>query len=296
MRALDTLDLSELFDYDTDLWLGFYTEEGLRLALQRYGMTNEVRERGFAATSIELILDEPDEQMLRLWSSEPACEEPLLELVVSRDTLHFQEKFASPLTHPFAQVLNIQWLLMQNPWAKFGPERLPLPGQTHPGLGLGAQVMELLKNSCRRLNLDGMLTVPAHFHNAMMYGDTFRYIDPQVEGAFRALTHDLFAQVHALPEAAQLAAASWALQWKMVRDTRHAGDRPFEWFHQAMVYPISDDMKAYFRSAAYLEEVEAASEDYQFEVFSQVLFRALEANGLQPWQEDLAAQWLAKYH
>src|SRR5690554_7171923 len=109
-------------------------------------------------------------------------------------------------TPPFAPMLNIHWLLMQNPQASFGPGRLPLPGQTHPGTGLGEQVMGLLRNSCRRLKLGGLVTVPAHFHNAMMYAGTYHYIDPNAEGALLALHRDLFGGKSPLDNPSQLVA------------------------------------------------------------------------------------------
>lgn len=293
IQSLDDLELNQLFDYDSDLWLGFYTEEGLRLALKRYGLGDDIHNRGFTDFQIELSMEDPDEQMLRVWSRNPACEEPLLELVVSRAILHFKED-AQPLNAalPFARVLNIQWLLMQNPLGSFGPERLPLPGQAYPGLGLGEQVLELLKNSCRRLNLDGLMTVPAHFHNAVIYGQTFHYIDPTFEGKLRALQRNLARFVKNAPPSAQLSTLSWAVHWKMVFERQRRKKLPFEWFHEAMVYPISDEFKAYFNAKSYLNEMKAARKSHRFELFKTPMERALASSGMVPWQGERAQEWV----
>lgn len=293
MRPLDDLGLSDLFDYDTDLWLGFYTEEGLKLGLERYGIYKDLRKRGFHEASIELNLEDPDEHMLRVWSERPKFKEPLLELVVSRSVLHFQQNFADDVAPPFASVLDIHWLLMQSPQASFGPNRLPLPGQVHPGTGLGQEVMELLKNICRRLELGGMVTVPAHFHNAVMYAGTYRYVDPNAEGAFQALQRDLFGEKAPIEAPDLLVAASWALYWKMIVDQKASTDEPFEWFHEAMVFPVDESLRAYFESPKYLDEVEIARDKHDFSVFEHLLRDNMKRCGLAPWDEERAQAWLA---
>lgn len=293
MRPLDALDLSELFDYDADLWLGFYTKEGLMAGLERYGVFEDLRSRGFEQVRITLNLEDPEEQMLRVWSEQPKLDEPVLELVASRSVLHFREDFLDASTPPFAPMLNIHWLLMQNPQASFGPERLPLPGQTHPGTGLGEQVMGLLRNSCRRLKLGGLVTVPAHFHNALMYAGTYHYIDPNAEGALLALHRDLFDGKPPFDNPVQLVAASWAFYWKMIVDQAQAPQEPYEWFHEAMVCPISPEMCAYFKSPRYLAEVAAARDAHDFKIFDQPLRRNLARCGLIPWDQERARQWMA---
>ena len=65
-----------------------------------------------------------------------------------------------------AALLRIEWLLMQNPRARFTAQRPRLPGQKHPGLGLLADVIALLIVACDRLQLGGLLFVPAHYHTA----------------------------------------------------------------------------------------------------------------------------------
>ncbi len=287
MRQLDDLDLGDLFDYDTDLWLGFYTPEGLELALERYGILRDIRQRGFQKLDIELRLDDPDEQMLRIWSTLPQCEEPLLELVASRGVLHFEESLAEQLGSQYAPVLSVQWLLMQNPMASFDAERLPLPGQTRPGLGVGEQVMEILRNTCRRLGLHGLLTVPAHFHNASMYGLTFQYVDPRAEGAFRALERDVLAQLDE-----SLALASWAIHWNMVVDRNDDPHEPFEWFHEAMLCPIDEPFTTYFDSRRYRSDVDDHGGEHAFEVFKEALLRNMATRGMKPWDRARVDAWL----
>jgi hypothetical protein len=58
---------------------------------------------------------------------------------------------------------------MQNPRAHFDARHPRLPGQAHPGTGLGRHVHSLLVLLCRRLGRDALLTVPERFHLAALY-------------------------------------------------------------------------------------------------------------------------------
>jgi hypothetical protein len=289
MSGLDELELGSLFDYDTDLWLGFYTEEGIELALERYGVLDDIRQRGFKKLEFELRMDDPDEHMLRIWSEFPRCKEPLLELVASRDVLHFDTDLGAQIGKEYAPVLTIQWLLMQNPAETFDADRLPLPGQHRPGLGIGQQVMEILRNTCRRLNLGGLVTVPAHFHNAAMYGVTFNYINPDAQSAFRAVERDTLGQLDG-----SLTKASWAVDWRMLVDRSSEKLEPFKWFHEAMVCPIDEPFTSYFESSEYATTVNTKTQAHTFEIFKEALLRNMAARGLQPWEGAEVDAWLAE--
>ena len=291
MRQLNELDLGDLFDYSSDLWLGFYTEEGIRIALERYGVLDDIRKRGFKKLELEVRMDDPDEHMLRIWSKLPQCEEPLLELVVSRGVLHFEHDLGAQIGSPYAPVLTVQWLLMQNPTDSFAPDRLPLPGQNRPGLGVGEQVMEILRNICRRLNLGGLVTIPAHFHNAVMYGVTFSYINPDSEAALRALERDVLGQLDG-----SLPLASWAVEWNMLIERHSEPAGPFEWFHEAMVCPIDEPFTSYFESREYRKEVVRRQNAHDFEVFDDALRRNLATRGLEPWDRAKVDAWLEELY
>jgi hypothetical protein len=232
-------------------------------------------------------MDDPDEHMLRIWSVSPQFEEPLLELVASRGVLHFDDDLGIQIGREFAPVLTVQWLMMQNPTESFDADRLPLPGQTHPGLGVGEQVMEILRNTCRRLDLGGLVTIPAHFHNAAMYGVTFEYINPDAEGAFRAMERDVLPQLDG-----SLAVATWAVEWNMFFDRNSEQLEPFRWFHEAMVCPIDEPFTTYFDSDQYREEVARSKAAHSFEVFKNAVFRHMADKGLAPWDQAKVDTWL----
>lgn len=286
--ALDEVELTELFDAPDDLWLGFYTRQGIETALEQYGILDDIRRRGFKKLDLELDLDDPDDHMLRIWSRLPRCPEPLLELVVSRGVLHVDDEIGEAIDREFIPVLTVHWALMQNPLATFNPSRPPLPGQRYPGLGIGLQILAILAKLARRLNLSGLMTVPAHFHNAAMYGAVFHYLSSRTEGLFRALRRDLGAQL-----GDSVARASWAVHWHTLRHDSDGARGPFEWFHEPMIWPVDEAFNSFFNSAAYRTTVDRTAAHHRFEVRTDELDDRLAEYGLAPWDKARVDSWLA---
>lgn len=276
----------ELFGADPDLWLGFYTQEGLHHALKKYGFFRELRHQGFPNCTLEIRTDDPDEHMLRIFSANPPSKIPLAELVVRRDFLRPHPDLAQDLAHSHIPVLTVDWLTLQNPLADFAPRRPPLPGQKYPGLGVGAQVLELLRNICRRLKLGGIATVPSHFHNAIFYSAEFVHFDPYYQGAFLALLRDVLPQTHN-----SVAAASWALHWEMVQNKKNQS-ATFPWFQELMLNPISPELKAYFQTPHFRREVQQALTEHDFIVFLSPLQSSLKARGIQPVDPKRIQDWI----
>lgn len=284
-RELSVMDLAG--KSEEPRWLGFYSPEGLRLAFRRYGVVEDLRALGFESTRVEFRLEDPEEQMLRVWASKPAHEEPLVELVVRRGFLYPQGALAGIMGAVHMPMVVVEWLQLQNPLGHFTAERLPLPGQRWPGLGIGAQVLELLRRACKRLGLAGIVTVPSHFHNAWFYSGEFRYVDPACQGTFEGLCRDV------LPACQNMAAmASWAIHWKMVCEREGYPARPFAWPHELMMLPVDKRLRAYIAHPQYLEECRQQRERQHFKVFAEPLRQMLASRGITPFDGERINAWI----
>jgi hypothetical protein len=62
-----------------------------------------------------------------------------------------------------------------------------MPGQTHPGLALSAELLEVLLLMARRIGAEGMALTPATFAAAWVYARHFHFVDGAVQGRFLAL-------------------------------------------------------------------------------------------------------------
>jgi hypothetical protein len=285
--SLDSLELSDLFGPAGEgQFLGFYTPEGLEHAFAEYGFLDDLAEVGFPSIRIDVVTDDPDEHLMRIWSEDPKLDVPLTELVARRDILRPTHDLAREFGDPIIPVLTIEWLQMQNPLADFSPGRPPLPGQRHPGLGVGAQVLQLLRNACRRLDLEALVTVPAYFHNAVFYSEAFAYFDPSFQGRFLALARDVVPQA-----GASVGAASWALQWSMVTSDDEP-EQPVEWFHDAMVAPVSKRLKDYFDSEIFHREVNRVLSAESYRLLDGALATQLASHGIEPFDLERIVHWI----
>lgn len=211
-------------------FLGRFSAHELEMILEWTGFLDRLRGLGFPHTHLEMDLDNPAGHTLRLFGGADKSE-LLMEL-----RLRIDRRSVSGM-----QLLNIEWLLLQNPRARFGPGKSALPGQSHPGLGLLADVVALVILMCDRLQLDGMIFVPSHFHLAATGKKYLRFVRPEDEAWFRAVSR--------ATSELDKAAATRAVAEGRVVDERTG--QSMRWHPMPMVVPISDRMHDAVEGPAY---------------------------------------------
>jgi acetoin utilization deacetylase AcuC-like enzyme len=159
-----------------DLLLGFYSEEGLEHALERYGVLAQLRRMSYGPFRGE-IRDAGVGQSVRLLDVPSG--EALIETVLERREV------------AGGRMLYVHWLALRNPHVRFSPERPQLPGQQVPGLGLAREIAEMLVQMAARLGLEGLAFRPAAYHLAFRGRETMRFVDPARQGRFEALIERL---------------------------------------------------------------------------------------------------------
>ena len=220
-------------------FLGYFSVHGLELIFERLGIFDHLRVRGFAHPTLSVDASDQIGQTLRI-HAEPDRRELLVELRVSRDQRRI----------PGAELLVIEWLLLQHPRAGFGPYRRPLPGQKHPGLGLLKEMFGSMVVMCEMLHLDGIYFVPSSYHVAAQSRRLVSFVDPVHEALFRAWTRAL--------EPLALAAASQAVSTSGVIDGRTG--QPLAWEGLPMILPVSSRLKDQVNGADYERHVQLAAE------------------------------------
>jgi acetoin utilization deacetylase AcuC-like enzyme len=229
--------------------LDYFGVHGLELAFERFGIAGKLRARGWK--DFELVIDPADRshQLIRLYAQR-GNEGPrflLIEVVVAKTILPAPE--AMEQKDPL-RLINIEWLLLQDPSTEFTDQRQRLPGQTHPGLGVAAEIQQLFIQAARRLGLDGVINRPAHYHTGIFGRKTFDFLDPRVEGRMMAM----FEILKELP----MARASALVEKKALR---LVDGTAVAWDPQDYVLPTSQRMKEYFESKEYRQVVEETKEN-----------------------------------
>jgi acetoin utilization deacetylase AcuC-like enzyme len=228
-------------------WLGYYSRDGIELALERYGFLDQLRARGFERLSIDCDFDDESGQTLRIFAG-PGRKGPLLELRVRRDAT----------TAPGFELVRVEWLMLQDPRRSFRGDHEQLPGQKHPGLGLLRDVIALLVMLCERLGLDGIVFLPSHYHLAVQSQRHLRFLEPSDEARFRAMRD-------ALGDLA-LSRATHVVHEARLVDTRTGG--PARWVPAPRVLPVSDRLKQRVGNRDYEERVASLMSDFSFRVTS----------------------------
>jgi acetoin utilization deacetylase AcuC-like enzyme len=224
-------------------FLGFYTRQGLELTLERSGILDRLRSRGFAEPTVEMELGNPAGDTLRVYGDRDR-RELLLETRLRVDRRQL----------PGMALLRIEWLLLQNPRAPFTPDRPRLPGQKHPGLGLLPDIIALLIVACDRMQLDGLLFVPSHYHTATQGRKHLRLIHPENEALVQALQKALAGL--------SLSEASTAVAEGRLVHARTG--ESLVWRPMPMVIPVSAALREHLDEAEYRKKVAETAGSYDF--------------------------------
>lgn len=197
-------------------FLGFYSAAGIEYALRAYGVWERMERAASSGRLVVRFLDASS----RL--------ERLQVLDADRGDL-VGEIRAGFWWRGERQWLYVDWILSQRPGEPFDPRRPKLPGQEHPGGGIGLELMEIVLIMGQRLRCDGVIGRPSHFHNAVLYRPHFRFEDPASEGFYRAVVDAWQASGMSLGE------ASWAVLEGRLLD---AGGGVVKWEPSPMLAPL----------------------------------------------------------
>lgn len=243
--------LLERFGHGTERLLGFYTADGILAALESYGVIETLRTRGYRHFTVELDLQPYYHAMRLRGDGEVLCDCRMRKARGATDPCiaAFQRDFLPDL-------LVVDWLHLQDPRRTFTPDRPRLPGQIHPGSGVGIEVFLILTLCARRLHLHGLVEVPERFHNAVLY-ERSHFLDPSWEGTFLALAE--------LVEHAPLAEVAWALEEGRVVDD--CTGEVIRWQPREQLYPLDERLAAYFELPAWRRERAAARERCRPRIF-----------------------------
>jgi hypothetical protein len=268
---LSQLDFSEKSLFNLDLgrrgstfFLGYYSEEGIRLALQKYGVYKKLKQRGFEDVVTFVDTSDPYRHKITLYHHQQHQNNIIVELVLRKDFFSIKMPFAHTVAEKTYLGLTIDWLCVQNLLGSFSEDRQQLPGQKYPGLGFSSVVVELLMLICWRLNLAGLINIPEFYHNAVFYSKIFYYLDPLDQAKFLALQKTF--------KKFKLSTISWGIDWGCVRDLQT--NQPFTWFVKQQIVPLEKDLKCLFKSKEYQDCVHQAVPSFRF-AFDEDLYNKM---------------------
>ena len=233
------------------LFLDRITPAALERELEAAGIQQHLSARGYAGFTLDVERVER-EHRVRLLAA--GTEAPLIDLRMSEITCVPKEPALRAYGVDVLYLLAVHWLSLQDPRAEFPPGRPPLPGQTHPGLGIGRRLLSRLLAWAHEWGKDALVNYPAHYHNAVIYSRLFRFLSARREGRMEALRRDL--------EGLGVTDASWAVEQGRVLE--EPGGTVLRWRASEMVAPITRVLTAYMKSGDYEAAVTAARDSTRY--------------------------------
>ncbi|MBF0497787.1 MAG: universal stress protein [Deltaproteobacteria bacterium] len=243
----------------SDLLLNNYSVDGLSLVFEEYGIFNILRREGFNNFRLIFNLDDPYRQLVKVFFD--GVEDPdhlLIEMILTEGLLRHPSSDPSGLGEKRTcfNMLMLEWVCLQNPKISFTPQRPPLPGQDYPGLGLGHEIYMVLILMAKRIGKEAVVNCPQFYHNARMYRERFKFLNPTDEGQLLALIRDTSDYA--------LADVSWAMHLGCCAETRTGNI--FTWRGGRQVHPFAEELNTYFASRRYKNMVWDAVEKSHYQI------------------------------
>jgi acetoin utilization deacetylase AcuC-like enzyme len=218
-------------------FLGLISRYGVEMALEEYGLMDALRALGFKELRVAIDLDDPLGHTLRVQTG------GIRPKVVFETRLRIMRGGPAGFNY-----LAVEWLLIQDARSSFEISRPLLPGQKYPGLGLLRDTTAVLIVLCERLDLDGLIFTPSHFHLGAMSRPLAFNPDPVEEGRFQAVM-ELLKDVR-LREAARIVESGGMVE-------EETGE-PLQWKPSPLVIPASARLKEHFAADEFTRLVKAA--------------------------------------
>jgi hypothetical protein len=242
------------------LFLDRFTLDEVHDRLASTSFLSAMVKKGIFNPRLEMLCVEPDEHRLIVFDDSGPEPVKMIELRLALTRLEIPAAMGSSSSKSLFEMLAINWAMMQNPRAAFSAERPQLPGQEHPGLGLGRKCHEFLVRLGGELRRDGLINHPQYIHNAIIYRDEYYFIDPLRQGELLAMVRDLARYPidvvsHAIAEG------------KLVDVQRQIR---VKWVPEVMVCPLHKRLSSYFEGREYREAVQKSLSSRSYDLSIQL--------------------------
>jgi len=249
----------------SSLFLGRYSLNEVAAVLAKRNFLKEAKHRNLWPLAYDLDSTEYPLQRLLIYHREKKPESVIVDLKIKETDFWAQDKLPVAGSLPKSKCLSLEWLTLQNPILEFSEKKPPLPGQTHPGLGIGKKVLDIFIYLAKLMRKDCLLAYPAYFHNALLFGRYFRFLKPEKEGevlAVRKLFHDVpFKRL------------AWIVHLNCLKN-RDGG--VYEWKAEEQLFAISKPLREYFDSRPYRETAKSALKNFPFSIDWECFEKKLE--------------------
>jgi len=260
----------------SSLFLGKYSEDGIKFVMERFGLTRHARYLGMRHLSVVVDTKDPYRHRLTIYNGRHRDRDHIVMDFVARYQ-HLVPRdidAENEYTHQL-RVLTVEWLLLQNPKAEFSRRKPSLPGQFYPGLGLGDQLLALFALMGRHIKVDGIINVPEYYHTGLMFSRRFVFLSPHVQALVQQIAQDLWKKY-------RLAMIAWASATESIINVRTG--EPQVWEPRRQIIPLQSQLRQYFKSEDYVAIAQNLKKGPLFKLDEEKLRAAFAKMELPPFQ------------
>jgi len=239
----------------TSRFLGTFSKRGIEFVLNKFGYFDHLNSVGLSNPNIVLDTSDPFKHRIQVLHKIDGKDIISGELVMRRS--FFNTPPQENKTYPPADLVLVEWFLLQNPLKKFSRMRPQLPGQEYPGLGFASNIFEVFYWMTKRLKADGVVLIPNYLHTGIFYGRRFVFMNAKKQGVITAIDNMRNPSV-------RLNQLSWACAEGQLVDVKK--DEVLIWKPSPMILPVSRMAKVYFGTDYYLKQVKSAETNTQLRI------------------------------
>ncbi|NQV29475.1 MAG: hypothetical protein HQ508_01185 [Candidatus Marinimicrobia bacterium] len=258
------------------LFLGKYSKDGIKFIIERFGLDRQARHMGIRHLSVSVNTTDPYRHKLTIYDGPVQKRDHIIMEFVARYQQLIPKDMDAEFLYPGSlRVLVVEWLLLQNPKTNFTNSKPRLPGQDHPGLGIGDELLALFTLMGRHLKVDGIINVPEYYHTALLFSKRFVFLSPFVQAEVTKVAQDLWKKY-------RLAVIAWASATGSI--IREESGEPFTWQPRKQIIPLQKELRSYFKSEAYLRNAETQAKHRIFSIDEEKLNAALSSMDEPPFK------------
>lgn len=274
--TMNSLVVDGRVEQSSNFFMGIFTLQGLKNVIDAFGLTDALGRLGLTDLRVDIDTSDPYTHRLYVYTGEPCDSNTICEMVVKKGPLNLQCDNLPKFPNCNPNLLQIEWLLLQNPRKTFNEVRPQLPGQIYPGLGIGDRMLQILIIMTRRLRLEGMINKPRYYHTAFMFTKDFIFTNPHNQAILFAINRDLLSSY-------KFHTVAWAAHYDCI--INHKTGQTLVWDTDYLILPLEKYMIKYFHSREYQKAVEKEMKNYKFIINVSKFQKCMQKNKIPIYEE-----------
>lgn len=253
--TMDNIVSNGRVEQSTNFFMGVFTRQGLKNVIDAFGLTDALARLGLTDLQVDIDTSDPHTHRLYVYTGKACDNNKICEMVVKKGPVNLQQDNLPQFPNRNPNLLQIEWLLLQNPRLSFDEIRPQLPGQQYPGLGIGDRMLQILIIMTRRLRLEGLINKPRYYHTAFMFTKDFVFTNPCNQAILYSINRDLLANY-------KFHTVAWAAHYDCI--INHNTGSTLVWDTDYLILPLEKYMLKYFHSKEYQKAVDREMQNYKF--------------------------------